>query len=319
MKNNCKIKVIALVVTYNRKVLLTECLEAILSQTFSVYRLIIIDNASTDGTPELLDEKGILNRKDVIYQRMDTNVGGAGGFNVGLELAQSMGGDWVWLMDDDTIPCSQCLEKLIDCSNIISNTSFLASNIFGEHGEAMNVPRVNETPSENGFPDWCMNLDKKMVKIYIATFVSILINMDAIKKCGLPCRDFFIWGDDTEYTQRLAKYYGDAYLVGDSWACHKRKSAAGLDIKKEDDIDRIKNYFYLYRNSLINFRLYKNKRSYIRNILRYMKIAFSVLFKSNGRLKFKIIFKGIFRSKLDMKTFRDYIEGQLTTCRGIIK
>ena len=88
--------------------------------------------------------------------------------------------------------------------------------------ESMNVPDIDMSSTENGYADWYRKLSNGLIKIEAATFVSLLINGEAIKKCGLPCKDFFIWGDDTEYTTRITRNFGPAYMVGKSVAIHKR-------------------------------------------------------------------------------------------------
>lgn len=117
--------VCAVVVTYNRKKLFLECLEALRKQTRPIQGIYLIDNASTDGTPELLLKEGyikelppenltgpwekkfeIKNLSDgqfikFYYVRMYKNTGGAGGFYEGVKRAYEKGYDWLWLMDDD--------------------------------------------------------------------------------------------------------------------------------------------------------------------------------------------------------------------------
>src|SRR4028119_143552 len=95
--------VAAVVVTYNRKQLLLECIDALLSQTRSLDKIILIDNACTDGTPEILREKGYLDNAYIDYMRLPENIGGAGGFHEGIKRGYEVGYDWLWLMDDDTI------------------------------------------------------------------------------------------------------------------------------------------------------------------------------------------------------------------------
>lgn len=118
-------------------------------------------------------------------------------------------------MDDDVLPNPNALEELMKALKIVKpqKTSFLASCVYSPKGEAMNTPGV-DLRSKNGYPFWYEYLDKGLVKLNAATFVSILVNSAAIEKCGLPCSDFFIWGDDTEYTKRIYRHYGLAYLVG---------------------------------------------------------------------------------------------------------
>lgn len=290
-------KIDAVVVTFNRKKLLLECIEAILSQSYNVNKLFIIDNASTDGTFDLLKENGYLSNKHVEYILLEKNIGGAGGFHEGIKLANKDKCDWVWIMDDDTIPNKNSLEELMNSLQIIDGKiSFLASSVFGEKNEVMNVPTINLSLSENGYSDWYMYLKDGIVKINTATFVSILINNDAINNVGLPIKDYFIWGDDTEFTTRMTRFYGPAYFVGKSIVIHKRKISKSLTIIEENDKNRIKFFYYMIRNNYINTYMYGTKFNLIKYIVRNFLLYFKILFSSTNLKieKMKSVRKGIF-------------------------
>ena len=104
-------QVAAVVVTYNRVDKLGRVLDSILAQSRPVERLIVIDNASTDSTPQLLATYAGDARVEVL--RLDSNTGGAGGFAAGMERAYERGADWVWIMDDDCYTEEDALEKLL--------------------------------------------------------------------------------------------------------------------------------------------------------------------------------------------------------------
>lgn len=317
------LKIIALVVTYNRKKLLLECINSILQQTYKVNNIILVDNASTDGTEEELKEKGYLNNNIIVYAKMKKNTGGSGGFYEGLKLAKEYECDWIWLMDDDTIPTRTCLEKLIDADRIVEHyrklsdtrkfpkTSFFASIVYGSQKEFMNLPQISTKSSENGYAYWYRFLDKGLVNIENATFVSILIKKEAVIKCGLPCKDYFIWGDDSEYTMRLTKYYGDAYFVGNSVAIHKRINAKQLSLDYENNIERINMYHYLYRNSAINFRYYRLGQHFFLYFIKGLLNGIQYLFKPMGWYKTKAVIKGYFESIFQYSRFAKYINEQI--------
>lgn len=88
-------KVAAVVVTYNRKELLRECLQALLNQTRPLDEIIVVDNASTDGTDQMIPEEF----PQITHVRLPENIGGAGGFHEGMKLAYEKGHDWIWVMD----------------------------------------------------------------------------------------------------------------------------------------------------------------------------------------------------------------------------
>ena len=289
-------KIIAVVVTYNRKELLKECLDALYMQTYRIDEVVLIDNASTDGTDGYVKEYMNI-QKNLIYRRLKKNIGGAGGFYEGIKLAFHRDADWIWVMDDDTIPCSNSLYELLEAIKVVGEkTSFLASSVYGMNNKPMNVPVIDKDSNNGNYPDWYIYLENGMVKIKIATFVSLLINSKAVEHCGLPCRDFFIWGDDSEYTQRLTKFFAPAYLTGKSKVIHKRKDTGKISIVRESDKKRIKMQYFSIRNSLINARAYKGIKGIFVLTAKYLIWMCQIVFHKNQfkLLKLKIILKGYF-------------------------
>lgn len=303
--------IIAVVVTYNRKKLLTECLEAIFGQSIKVSKIIVIDNNSTDNTYDYLKQKNLL-KDELLYYKLKENIGGAGGFYEGIKKSQMFNPSWVWIMDDDTIPTQNCLKELIENKNkIAGKISYLASTVYGANGEFMNVPSINLSKSESLYPDWYRYLKDGIVKIKEATFVSLLINNDAIKKVGYPVKDYFIWGDDIEYTLRLNEYYGPSYFVGSSVAIHKRKIAKSLSLIEETDLNRLRFHYFMIRNNLINKKNYYGTKACLKFLLYEEKEALKILFDFRCKYKIKkilVIQKGIFcflLKKYDYNAFKN--------------
>lgn len=245
-------RTVAVVVTYNRLQMLKDCIKALQKQIYKNFKILIVDNASTDGTREYVKK---FKDKNIGYFNTGKNLGGAGGFNAGMREAYFQGAKWVWIMDDDVIPDKMALQELVNASREIKNenVSFYASCVYSLDGQAMNTPGI-DPKSKNGYPFWFRHLDKGLVNLNAATFVSLLINTNAITKCGLPYSKFFIWGDDSEYTKRIYKGYGPAYLVGKSKVIHARANSKNLTIFNEDNENRIKMYFYMIRNTLVYTR-----------------------------------------------------------------
>ena len=142
--------IIAVIVTYNRLNLLKRAVAAVLDQTCKPDHLIIVDNCSSDGTRPWLTQLES-SRNDVMICMLDSNQGGAGGFSHGIREAYEAGADWIWVMDDDTIPEPDALEMLANCADDLSKNQgtemvgFLASQVLWTDGTAhrMNVPGVN--------------------------------------------------------------------------------------------------------------------------------------------------------------------------------
>lgn len=293
-------KVYAVVVTYNRKQLMSECLEAIKKQTLKPERIIIIDNHSTDGTYDFLSERGFLT-EDVEYIYMEKNLGGAGGFHAGVKKGYEEGAEWLWIMDDDTIPEQGALQAFAEARlKLPENVSYMASSVFGENGEAMNVPSIASDNSENGYPDWYQLLDQGIVRITSATFVSLCINAEAVRCCGLPFQEYFIWGDDIEYTLRITSNYGPGYMIGNSKVIHKRKITKIPDILSEIEASRIKMHYYSIRNNLVNIKEYYGDKAAKSVFKHNIKNAVKILLgnSTNKGLKLRIIAKALWDYKL---------------------
>lgn len=230
-------EVTAVLVTYNKLGLLKECLEAIRQQTRKVNSIIVIDNHSTDGTSEFLEKQN-----DLIHIRTSKNIGGAGGFKKGIsEYIKRTQDEFCWIMDDDTIPDPSCLEELIEsASNLNNNFGFLGSYIYWTDGKAclMNIPNIDN--------DWYERLSENLIKIKQASFVSLFVHRKSVEQVGLPIGEFFIWGDDSEYTERLSKLK-PSYLVLKSKALHKMGENTAVNIIT-DNSKRVPRYFYSFRN-----------------------------------------------------------------------
>ncbi len=276
-------RVCAIVVTHNRRQMLARCIEALLAQEYRDFDILVVDNASTDGTEETVA------KYPVSYLNTGVNCGGSGGFYSGIKRAYEAGYDYMWIMDDDVIPTPTALGELIGHLQYAPEASFLASAVYAEDETALNTPEVSRY-STNGYRFWYDKLECGMMRIEHATFVSLLICREAVERCGLPCKDYFIWGDDIEYTRRL-QGYGASYMVGASKVYHLRKSARALDIFTENNPGRILFYYYLIRNTLVNLREYDGKRASKALIRHYRKMQLKMLLKRtpHSRLKRRVI------------------------------
>lgn len=239
-------KVVAVIVTYNRKELLKECITALLDQDYSDCDVLVIDNNSTDGTRDFIS--GLIDDLRVFYHNTGANLGGAGGFNFGIREAAKMNPDFIWVMDDDCIVHRDSLSQFISAAASIDGAyGYLSSKVLWKDGKicTMNVQRRTLTKNVTDH-------DSKLVPIAMASFVSLLIPIDIVREFGLPIKDFFIWTDDWEYTRRISRKY-PCYLVNTSVVTHKsvKNIGASIDTDSEDRLDR---YNYLYRNDMYLYK-----------------------------------------------------------------
>jgi rhamnopyranosyl-N-acetylglucosaminyl-diphospho-decaprenol beta-1,3/1,4-galactofuranosyltransferase len=178
------------VVTHDRRDLLAGALTAIGTQTRAPDLVIVVDNASSDGTPAFVRDRF----PAVELLALPRNTGGAGGFATGIARALDRGATALWLMDDDTVPEPGALEALLTAFDR-HRPALAASRVLWTDGRdhPMNTPRSR--PS--GVPGHA--------RIRSASFVSVLLDAAAVRECGLPVADYFLWNDDFEYTLRLLR------------------------------------------------------------------------------------------------------------------
>lgn len=219
--------VAAAVVTHNRRQLVGECVEAILAQTSPVSRVLVIDNASTDGTGDHLRGLGLLDR-GVEHIRLDENRGGAGGFSEAVRLGRDLDCEWLWLMDDDSAPRPDALERM------------LASAPASDPHVVSLAPRVEyasggiDLNQRGHFRRRLRYLDPAAYAtgghpaIGYMSFVGSLVRVRAARAIDPPRADFFVWGDDVEYSLRLAGR-GEIRLVPESVVVHKREAHAYMN------------------------------------------------------------------------------------------
>ena len=208
----------AIVVTYNRLAPLKITLDRLLSEATD--HIIVVNNASTDDTASWLETQTDA-RLHVI--NLETNTGGAGGFETGMKYARdTLDPDWVVLMDDDARPAPGALACFArETINIDPVYGCIAAAVFYPNGQICEMNRPSQNPfwhfrlfvktliagSRAGFHlgDAAFKSDAKPIDIDIASFVGYFVSRAAIAKVGLPEGGLFIYGDDVLYSLRLRR------------------------------------------------------------------------------------------------------------------
>ncbi|HEV2375970.1 MAG TPA: glycosyltransferase [Streptosporangiaceae bacterium] len=237
-------RVVAVVVTYNRRDLLLESLAAVYSQTRAPDAVVVVDNASADGTAAAVRE----HFPAVHLTELARNTGGAGGFAAGTALALAHGADLLWLMDDDTVPEPDALAamlKVIDAASARRPT-LVASRVVWTDGRAhpMNTPRPKPMASK---AERLAAETLGCVAIRSASFVSILVDAGEVRRRGLPQAAYFLWNDDFEFTTRLLRG-NTGLLCPASVVVHKTATFGSTDA------DPGPRFFYEVRNKVWTLR-----------------------------------------------------------------
>lgn len=221
-------RVVAVVVTWNRRDLLVEALDALGAQSHALAATVVVDNASTDGTDAVLRERAA-GEPGVDVVALGVNVGGAGGFAAGIAQALTHRPDLVWLLDDDTVPTPSALAELLRARAAYDGPrpAVLASRVRWTDGRdhPMNTPRPKPGASAQ---ERRAAEAVGAVPIRSASFVSLLCDAGVVRLRGLPLADYFLWNDDFEYSTRLLRGRVGLYVPA-SVVVHKTKAFGGTE------------------------------------------------------------------------------------------
>jgi rhamnopyranosyl-N-acetylglucosaminyl-diphospho-decaprenol beta-1,3/1,4-galactofuranosyltransferase len=260
-------RIVAVVVTFNRRALLERLLGELVS-TEGLAEIVVVDNASTDGTAawvlslvEEAEERGRLetNGVPVHLVALDTNTGGAGGFHTGIESAIARGADLVWLMDDDGVPAADCLARLLQ-----HEFDFWGPAVLAEQdptrlcfpirlpGRASVVHQMSEV--EAAAVDG-------VIQGIVIPFNGVLITRALVEKIGLPREEFFIWGDDVEYRLRAEQAGLRIATVVDAHFLHPATDDLGtpmmFGLTTYNHSPSDLKHYCMARNNVVNLRAYR--------------------------------------------------------------
>lgn len=205
-----KMRFAVVIVTYNRLKLLKECISNVLEQTIPFDNIIIVNNCSTDGTDSYLEQlkRENINNDNINIINMDENIGGSGGFYYGLKKSVELNNDWTLLIDDDAIISTDYNELISTFIN--ENSSGKFSAVSGTVCVGKEIDTNHRSNSISNFRLKVSHIDKKeydkeFFDYDFTSFCGVYISNRVIGEIGYPCKEYFIWHDDTEYSIRLRK------------------------------------------------------------------------------------------------------------------
>jgi rhamnopyranosyl-N-acetylglucosaminyl-diphospho-decaprenol beta-1,3/1,4-galactofuranosyltransferase len=192
-------RVVAVIVTRHRRELLTESLAAIAGQSRPVDHVVVVDNGPDQSAADVVRASGL----PVTYLASQRNLGGAGGFALGMLHALSLGADWVWCADDDGRPADgTVLATLLDAARRhgLVEVSPLVADLADPERLAFPLRRGLRWRRERS--DFA-GLD--LLPGYASLFNGALFSAAALDVVGVPDYRLFFRGDETEVHRRLVR------------------------------------------------------------------------------------------------------------------
>ena len=275
----------AIIVTYNRKDLLLRCIESIQSQMHSVSEIIVVDNASIDGTMKVLEEEF----PEVTHLRQSENRGPAGGFAAGIKCGFDHGHDWLWVFNDDARPSTGSLRRLLESAEQLRENG---------HRIGMLAPVAVDTSNADAVIQWQWqnrNLKRPIpfsinpVPSDILTFNGCLISNELVDVVGIPYSPYFMQMEEHEYALRARRTGFENFVVADR--SFENDAAGGSKPWRN---------YYQTRNHLdMVLRRHPSWKGVFWWIIRQLKFTYGILFVSDRKLeRFRMRLLGAFHGAI---------------------
>ena len=245
--------VAVVIVTFNRADLLLRMLDGLAHQTHRPDAVFVIDNASVDHTRDVLDRNDLPLR----ITHLDENLGGAGGFHLGTQLAYDAGFDRIWLVDDDVVPGPDCLARLMaeDEACVMSVREDTAGHLVEKAATRFNLRNPLAIKPKTGMVETDYGSRAAMpprVELENVAFEGFLVRRDVIDAIGLPDPTYFIFYDDVDFALRARRA---GFRI---WAVRDAVLVRQLDFDQQHSLDTWKG-FYMFRNLfVVHFRYGEN-------------------------------------------------------------
>ena len=264
-------RVTAVIVTYNNLLMLRDLLRDLQYQTRKADEIIVIDNASSDGTDQIMER----DFPTVRYIRLAENTGSAGGYHEGIKTALEKS-DLIWTLDDDVRLHPDSLEQLV------KGLEELDSKL--PVGSVRSVAtRCDETPPS---------------RLEFFPWRGTLLKTEVIRKIGLPLKELFIYGEDLEFAMRFNAHGFYCYWIPSS-VCTEVRLEGKDDFRLFGRTVRVYSLpfqlYYAFRNNLYLFLHYRNYYRALRTVLYGIKATAFIAFldKFRGRARIMAIWKGL--------------------------
>lgn len=255
-------KVAVVLVNYNGKIYINQCLDSIFRQTYTNIAVIVVDNCSTDNSPDMIEKS----YPNVCLIRNNENTGFARGNNIGIEYAIRQGADYILLLNIDTWIDNNMIGYLVQNA---SSSIVTVPKIYCDRRMSKIWYAGGEIDYHNGNAYHCAYKDfQETRKVSFACGCCALIHTDIFKQIGMFDEKCYLYFEDVDLSFRMLEAGKEIFLVQEAKMWHKIGGTGGRNASL------LKNY-YMIRN-----RLYFIKKHAKAFQTGYFRTSFKLLWKN---------------------------------------
>lgn len=275
-----------------------ECLDSLVKITYPNYKVIILDNNSTNESVEKI-KNWIVNNKSVIDYKLlinNYNFGFAGGNNPCIKYAVENKSDYILLLNNDTVVDPGFLEKLVKAGESDKNFGIIGPKIYYEKDKKriwfgggyfdwlsgsrhLEFNKIDDKPS-----------DETIKEINFMTGCCLLVRRETVEKIGLMNEDFFLYYEDVEWSIRAKKFGYKIIYAPSSHIWHK----VSRSVKPKTNPAA---HYYHIRNILLLSKLHAPKIMicgiYAWGAFQYFKQVIKIIFFPSKNEISKMIMSGV--------------------------
>lgn len=262
-------KVIIIILNWNRCRDTVECIESLRRLNYRNYEIILVDNNSSDDSVAVLSSK----YPDMVLLVNKQNTGYTGGNNLALSYAERQGYDYVWLVNDDTVIESDCLNTLIKTAEADKKIGLVSPIVYYYEPRTAIQYCGSYVDWEKGSivypPERALNVDKRFLSGENVCLwgTALLIKRKVVKKIGYLRESLFAYWEDTEYSLRAIKAGFRTLVCAEARIYHKSTPLEQSPIRTSAYYQ-----YYMTRNRFIIDREYlrgRNRVSLYSNYIAY--------------------------------------------------
>ncbi|MED1420459.1 glycosyltransferase family 2 protein [Bacillus smithii] len=241
-----------IICNWNKKDYVLKCIESVKKSTFKDYDLFVVDNASTDGSVEAIQQQ-FGNTVNLIINK--ENKGGSGGFNTGIREALKNNYRYIQLLDNDVIVDKKAIEELYNYMENNPNTAVAGSKIY-----VLDQPnKIQEIGAKIDYKKYTIHLNyanhldvgnlPEVVECDYVPACSMMVRVDVIRKVGLMDEEYFLYWDDIDWCYRMKLRGYRVVALNKSKIWHK----SGVKVRQDT-----LTHYYFFRNRVYFFMKFLN-------------------------------------------------------------